>query len=69
MKKLLVLFIFYPLISFAQYQVSGILTDAKTKEPLPFATVLINEYNGTITNIDGEFMLKSNKKIDEIFIS
>ncbi|PCI10524.1 MAG: hypothetical protein COB73_03335 [Flavobacteriaceae bacterium] len=69
MKKLLLLLLFFPLISFAQYQVSGILTDTKTKEPLPFATVLINEYNGTVTNIDGEFILKSNKKIDEIFIS
>lgn len=69
MKKLLVLLMFLPVISFSQYQVSGVLTDSKTKEPLPFATVLINEYNGTVTNIDGEFILKSNKKIEKIFIS
>lgn len=69
MKKLLVLFIFLPLISFSQYQVSGVLTDTKTKEPLPFATVLIDGYNGTVTNIDGEFLLKSNKKIEKIFIT
>lgn len=69
MKKLLLLFLFFPIISFSQYQVTGVLTDAKTNEPLPFATVLIDEYSGTVTNIDGEFILKSNKKIERIFIS
>ncbi|MFK5878657.1 MAG: DUF5686 family protein [Flavobacteriaceae bacterium] len=69
MKKLLLLLLFFPFISFSQYQISGVLTDSKTNEPLPFATILINEYNGTVTNIDGEFILKSNKKIEKVFIS
>ncbi len=69
MKRLLLLFLFFPIIIFSQHQVSGVLTDSKTKEPLPFATILIDEYNGTVTNIDGEFILKSNKKIEKIFVS
>ena len=69
MKKLLFFCLLIPILSFSQYQISGILTDEKTNEPLPFATVLINQYNGTVTNIDGEFTLKLPKNISEIHVS
>jgi len=69
MKKQLLFYLLIPFLSFSQYQVSGVLTDKKTNEPLPFATVLIDQYNGTVTNIDGEFILKSKNKISKIHIS
>ncbi len=69
MKKQLLFFLFFPFLCFSQYQVSGILTDDKTNEPLPFANVLIDEYTGTVTNIDGEFTLKSSQNITTIYIS
>lgn len=40
--------------------VVGKVVDIMTKEPIPFATVKIQEYeNGTVTNEDGDFVLES----------
>ncbi len=69
MKKLLLFLLFLPIVVFSQYQVSGILTDTDTNESLSFATILINEFEGTITDIDGKFTITSNKEITEIYIS
>ena len=45
--------------------VSGILLDQKTKEPLPFASVVfLGSTVGTTTNIDGEFRLSSDNLAD-----
>jgi hypothetical protein len=69
MNKLLFLLLFSPILSFSQQQISGVLVDTKTKETLPFATIITNNNQGTITNIDGEFILESDKKITELQIS
>jgi len=69
MKKKIFFCLLIPFLSFSQHQVSGILIDKKTNTPLPFATVLIDQFNGTITNVDGEFTLKSKKNISKIHIS
>jgi hypothetical protein len=64
----LFLFVFFILISgltLAQpYQVKGKVVDSKTKEPLAFVNITINDgrYGGT-TDIDGVFSLHSNQKI------
>src|ERR1700743_1677301 len=42
--------------------VHGVITDAKTKERLPFATVFFDESNaGTTTNEKGEYPLETDK--------
>lgn len=44
---------------FAQQTITGVVTDAKTGEPLPAAHVIIKgTYKGTIANADGQFSLK-----------
>lgn len=48
-------------IEYKEYR--GIVTDSKTKKPLEFATLLINGTNiSTITNSQGNFLLKVSKK-------
>lgn len=44
---------------FAQHTVSGVVVDAETFEPLPSATILIQDtFRGTIANTQGEFELE-----------
>lgn len=69
MKKLLFSLLFLPIISFSQQQISGVLIDSKTEETLPFANIITNNNQGTITNVDGEFILESDKEITELRIS
>ncbi|MCF6280420.1 MAG: DUF5686 and carboxypeptidase regulatory-like domain-containing protein [Flavobacteriaceae bacterium] len=69
MKKLLLSLLFLPLVSFSQQQISGVLIDSKTQETLPFANIITNNNQGTITNVDGEFILESDKEITELRIS
>ena len=57
---------------FAQQFIEGILIDADTKEPVPFANlVLMGTYRGTATNYDGEFSLHVPKEnsTDSVIIS
>lgn len=62
-------------VTFAQAQTqsfSATVLDAKTQEPIPFATVQTGEHTGTITNIEGIFSveLKADRAVnDSIFIS
>ena len=69
MKKLVLLFVFLPLLAFSQQHISGVLIDEQTNEVLPFANILTNNSQGTITDVDGKFTLESSKKITEIHIS
>ncbi|PHR69127.1 MAG: hypothetical protein COA67_11295 [Lutibacter sp.] len=69
MKKLLFALLFLPILSFSQQHISGVLVDVKTKETLPFANIITNNNQGTITNVDGKFILESDKEITEIQIS
>lgn len=63
MKNLLyILFFHFTLLSFGQEVViSGKVTDQKTGEPIPGATVLVSKtHNGTNTDFDGKYSLKAN---------
>jgi len=52
------------------YYVSGKVTDSKTKEPLAFVNIVINnsQYGGT-TDIDGKFRLRSSKPVQKLQLS
>lgn len=69
MKSILLFLFFIPLICFSQHQISGILIDDKTKEVLPFATIRANNFEGTITDVDGKFTLISESEIVKLYIS
>jgi hypothetical protein len=46
------------------YTYQGIVTDAKTKDALPFATIeAIGSNLATVSNIDGEFLIKVDKNL------
>ncbi len=68
MKQFLLL-LFLPITFYAQHHITGVLIDAKTKETLPFANIVTNNNEGTITNVDGEFIIDSDLKITELRIS
>ena len=54
----------------AQTKVRGIVTDASTGEPLPFANVvLVGTTVGTITDPEGNYNLQTNQKCDSISFS
>ena len=62
---LLGFFILLSCLTTAQpHQIKGKVVDSKTKEPLAFVNITINDgrYGGT-TDIDGIFTLQSNQKI------
>jgi len=52
------------------YNVSGKVTDSKTKEPLAFVNIVINNsQNGGTTDIDGKFNLQSDVPIRKLQLS
>lgn len=53
----------------AQITVSGIVTDAKTKEPVPFANILSSNGKGTTTNDDGTYSIVVSNKQDQLIFS
>ncbi|MEX0719318.1 MAG: DUF5686 family protein [Balneolaceae bacterium] len=66
MVKTIFLFLFSILLfhsqASAQRQVSGKIVDAKTREPLPSAHIIIKDtYKGTISNQDGEYQILVNE--------
>jgi len=69
------LFLFFCLWSFfgfsqANYSISGTVFDKTTREPLPFANIVINNSRkGTSTDIDGKFNIKSDTPIHHIRLS
>ncbi|MGS2762830.1 DUF5686 family protein [Sinomicrobium sp. M5D2P9] len=59
-KQLLLFFVFViPAFCFSQEIISGIVRDQATGAPLPFANVLTNTGEGTITNADGKFEISN----------
>ena len=58
---------------FAQYVISGRITDAKNGDPLPFATVGLKGANimnvGAQTNFEGIYTIKTKFKADSIYVS
>jgi hypothetical protein len=69
MKKLLFLFLLIPFLAISQNQIQGIVLDSKSKQPLPFATITTSSNFGTLTDIDGKFTVKAEKKVTQISIS
>ena len=61
-RKGLLLLCFAPCLASAQNTVSGIVSDSRSNEPMPYATVYVNgTTKGTITNDDGLFELQNVK--------
>lgn len=52
-------FTLFPFLLFSQKAtITGKVTDAQTKEPLPGATVKVSETKGTTTNLEGQYTLE-----------
>lgn len=73
MKNYILFFLisFFSNIANAQeYFYSGRVFDAENKEPLAFVNIKdVSSNNGCISDIEGVFLLKSDKKIDSICVS
>lgn len=70
MKKLFFLITFLvSIVTMGQSSFSGIIKDSKTKEPLPFATIVTNNGLGEITDSYGRFTIKTKTTVQEITIS
>jgi hypothetical protein len=55
MKRLFLLLLFFSLSPQAQIQINGIVKNANTKKPLPFATITPEKGNAIIADVDGKF--------------
>jgi hypothetical protein len=69
MKHFIALFFFFTLSLQAQFQINGIVKDATTQKPLPFATIISDEGSNSISDVDGKFSLLSKKQITFITVS
>lgn len=66
------LFLFFGLIGFslhAQYNIAGVVMDAKTKKVLPFATILTQNNIGVLSDANGFFNIKSKQPILQLKVS
>ena len=67
------IFLLLPFSNFSQdfFSVSGKVIDNKTKMPLAFVNILVNNnnFNGGTTDIDGKFHLSSSQKIKSLQLS
>lgn len=62
--------LFLSVTAIAQQKISGIVKDAKTQQPLAFASVqIINSKAGVTTDIDGKFAIAVSDKDKEIKVS
>ena len=70
MKRLLTLtLLLLSLLATGQYHISGVVKDSKTKQPLPFATLLPVNAPGDITDTEGIFNLSSKQPFTAISVS
>jgi len=69
MRKLLLLLFIIPFLAISQHKIQGIVIDSKTKQPLPFASIVTNTNFGTLTDVDGEFYIKAKNSFHQITIS
>lgn len=53
----------------AQWHISGIVRDAQTKKPLPFASIATDSGLFTVADVDGKFTVDSNKNIRSFSVS
>ncbi|HMK07131.1 MAG TPA: carboxypeptidase-like regulatory domain-containing protein, partial [Flavobacterium sp.] len=56
-------------VSQAQFHLNGIVKDADTKKPLPFASINSNTGSYTITDVDGKFSIDSNTAMTSFTVS
>ena len=71
-KKLLFLLLFLTTFSaFAQKEISGVITNQETQEPLAFVNIILknNPTQGTISDIDGKFSLSLDKEFTQLQLS
>jgi glycine/serine hydroxymethyltransferase len=69
MKKVLLLILLIPILSFSQSQIQGIVIDSKTNKPLPFASVVTNTNFGSLSGVDGKFSIQTKNPFNKITIS
>ena len=69
--KLCVILLFFPLLIFAQTNISGKVVDAKNQEPLPFVNIIFDEHQqlGATSDLDGNFSIDSPKNINSLTFS
>jgi len=66
------LLVFLIFIGVKAQTITSKVVDKKTNEPIPYATIQLSEYNGIITNEEGDFSVtfeNKNPKTDSIYIS
>lgn len=69
MKQFCVLIFLFTVSLQAQFQVNGIVKHSSTKQPLPFATITVNDGANTISDVDGKFSVSSLQKITSFEVS
>jgi hypothetical protein len=69
MKQLSWLLLLFTFSGHAQFQWNGLVKDAKTNQPLPFASITSTTGVQTISDIDGKFQLLSPNPISDVTVS
>lgn len=64
-----ILFSFISLLTYSQYELKGIVIDAKTKEPLPYVNYSTSSSVGGTTDDSGRFSFMVNSKTDSVVFS
>ncbi|MEN9449013.1 MAG: hypothetical protein RJA25_2303 [Bacteroidota bacterium] len=66
---LYILLSLFSLLGYSQYELKGIVIDAKTKEPLPYVNYSVGIGLGGTTDDSGRFEITANSKTDSIVFS
>tara|TARA_R110001583_G_scaffold83631_5_gene220734 strand:- start:20555 stop:23065 length:2511 start_codon:yes stop_codon:yes gene_type:complete len=69
MKNTLLFLLIVPFLAISQHKIQGVVIDSKTKQPLPFASIITNTNFGTLTDVDGKFYIKAKNSFNQITIS
>jgi hypothetical protein len=69
MKQLSWLLLLFTFSGQAQFQWNGLVKDAKTNQPLPFASITSNTGVQTVSDVDGKFLLTSANPITDFIVS
>ncbi len=66
--RLVLFLMLFPILAFSQLtKIRGIVTDASSNEPIPFANVyLIGTTIGTTTDFEGQFYFETREKADSL---
>ncbi|SCY45900.1 DUF5686 family protein [Flavobacterium caeni] len=68
-KRLLLLCVFFSLAAQAQIHLNGVIRDASTKKPLPFASITTPTGLYTMADVDGKFTLESLQPVSNFTVS